>query len=241
MRPIADELEAVGRSDNHEVFVDTYILKDMISVIRTEKERRTSLLKAQDPNIAYDQWLFTDAPFINELCLMFLVTLRHQVERELVGLAARADAGAKEISGQQYKEKVMQLRKTNKKGENIGWKWDEINKRLKFKSCEKYKFIEALRLLSNLYKHDTSMVPDEQLLKMLNLETRVNYASLPESDALQERFADFIGLGNDVDYCDIADRFVDIASDFLAIVKSQTELSKVKWGAVSLNPNDFAR
>ena len=190
--------------------MDTRILKDMISVIRTEKERRTSILKALDPDIAYDQWLFTDAPFVNELCLMFLVTLRHQVERELVGLAARADAGTNEISGQEYKEKVTQLQKTNKKGENIGWKWDEINKRLKFKSCKKYKFIEALRLLSNLYKHDTSMVPDEQLLKLLQLETGVNYTFLSESDALQEGFANFIGLGNDADYCDIADRFVDI-------------------------------
>jgi hypothetical protein len=221
--------------------VDTRTLKDMISVIRTEKERRNSILKALDPDISYDQWLFTDAPFVNELCLMFLVTLRHQVERELVGLAARADAGANEISGQEYKENVTQLRRTNRKGENIGWKWDEINKRLKFKSCDKYKFIEALRLLSNLYKHDTSMVPDVQLLKLLELKTGVNYASLSESDALQERFANFIGLGNDADYCDIADRFVDIASDFLAIVKSQTTLSRVEWGAVSFNPNDFAR
>jgi hypothetical protein len=221
--------------------VDKRISRDMISVIRTEKERRNSILKGLDQNIEYDQWLFTDAPFICELCLMFLVTLRNQIERELVGLAARADAGANEISGREYKEKVTQLRKTNSRGESIGWNWDEIDRRLKFKSCDKYKFIEALRLLSNLYKHDTSMMPDEKLLKLLQLPTGVNYASLSESDALQEGFANFLGLGNDADYCDIADRFVDLASDFLAIVKSQTTLCEVKWGAVSLNPNDFAR
>lgn len=218
--------------------MDTHTLKNMISVIRTEKERRVSLLRTQDPDIQYDQWLFTDVPFINELCLMFLVALRHQVERELVGLAARADVGTNKISGQEYKEKVAQLRKTNKRGGNIGWKWDEINKRLKFKNCEKYKFIEALQLLSNLYKHDTSMVPDKQLLNLLQLKPGLNYVSLSESDALRKGFADFIGLSNNADYCDIADCFIDIASDFLAIVKSQTILSDVIWGKLSLNPKD---
>jgi hypothetical protein len=220
--------------------MDTHILKAMIAVIRTEQQRRTSLLNVENPNFAYDQWLFTDEPFINELCLMFLVTLRHQVERKMVGLAARAVDDGKEISGQQYQEKVKQLRKTNPKGKNIGWDWKEINKRLKPKSCEKYKFTEALRLLANSYKHDPSMEPDEKLLRLLQLETGVNYAPLPESDSLRKGFADFIGLGKDADYCDIAERFVDIASDFLAKLKSRTKLSKVKWSAVSLNPNDFA-
>jgi hypothetical protein len=217
------------------------ILKEMIDVIRAEQQRRASLLTDEDPNFAYDHWLFKDEPFVNELCLMLMVTLNHQVERELVGLAARADEGGKEISGQQYQVKVKQLRKTNRKGKNIGWDWKAISKRLKPKSCEKYKFIEALRLLSNSYKHDPSMEPDEKLLKKLNLETGVNYAPLPESDTLRKGFADFFGLGKDADYCDIAERFVDIAGDFLAEVKSRTKLSKVKWGAVSLNPNDFAR
>ena len=45
---------------------------------------------------------------------MLLVTLRHQIERKLVRLAARADEGAKEINGQQYQEKVKQLVLTNK-------------------------------------------------------------------------------------------------------------------------------
>jgi hypothetical protein len=66
------------------------ILKDIIAVIRAEQQRRESLLTDEEPNFAYDQWLFTDAPFVAELCLMLLVTLRHQVERELARLAARA-------------------------------------------------------------------------------------------------------------------------------------------------------
>jgi hypothetical protein len=221
--------------------VNTKILKELIAVIRIEQERRLSKLKDEDPNIAYDQWLFTDEPFLNELCLMLLVTLRHQIERELVGLAARADEGSEEISRQQFQEKVRQLRKTNRKGKNIGWDWMEMSKRLKLEFYEKYKFIEALRLLSNSYKHDPSMEPDEELLNLLSLETGVNYAPLPESDALRKGFADFIGLKEDANYCDIANQFLEVASNFLVEVESQAKLSKVNWGAASLNPNDFAR
>jgi hypothetical protein len=214
--------------------VDTQILKDMIAVISREQKRRWNLLNGEDPDFYYDQWQFTDRPFLNELCLMVLVTLRHQVERELAGLAARADEGGEEISGQQYHKKVKQLCSSAKKY------WKEI-KRLKPESCEEYKFIKVLRALSNSYKHDYSMVPDKKLSNLLHLETGVNYAFLPESDAVWEKLANFIGLEKDADYCDIAERFVDIASDFLAKLESRTKLSKVKWDAVSFDPSDFAR
>jgi hypothetical protein len=220
--------------------METVILKEMIGVIRAEQQRRASLLADQDPNFAYDQWVFKDEPFVNELCLMLLVTLRHQVERELVRLAARAADGGGEISGQQYQEKVKQLRKRLRERPREYWK--EIEDRLKLKSfCEEYKSMEALRFLANSYKHNPSMKPDKALLKSLKLETKVNYAPLPESDSLREGFAALIGFGKDADYCDIAERFIDIANDFLVKVKGQIKLIKVNWGTVSLNPNDFAR
>lgn len=208
------------------------ILKQMIAVIRDEERRRASLLTDQDQNFAYDQWLFTDEPFINELCLMLLVTLRHQVEREIVWLAARAADDGKEISGQQYYDNVHQLRKGK------GWDWEEI--RLKLESCEGYKSMKALRLLANLYKHDLYIEPDKKLLELLQMETGVTYAPLPESDALREGLAAFIALGKDATYCDIAERFVDIARAFLVTVQSQTDLSPVKRSPVSFNPRDFA-
>jgi len=217
--------------------MDTRIFKDLIAVIRTEQERRTSLRNPQDPDFAYDRWLFTDEPFLNELCLMVLLTLRHQVERELVGLAARAAGGGKEISRQQYQTEVEQLRKKNRKV----WNWEEINKRLEPKSCKNYDFFEALRHLANSYKHNPSMEPEGELLTLLKLKPGVSYAPLPESDSVREGLADLIGLEKGADYCDIAERFVDIASDFVAEVKSPTKLSKVEWGAVSLKPDKFAR
>jgi len=211
------------------------ILKEMIAVIRAEQQRRASLLTEEDPNFAYDQWLFTDAPFVNELCLMLLVTLRHQVERELVSLGARAADEGAVISGQQYQEKVEQLRKGK------GWDWKEIEDRLKLELWEGYASMKALRFLANPYKHDPSMEPNEDLLELLKLETGVSYAPLPESDSLREGFAGFIGLGKDTDYCEIAARFVDIASDFLANAQNRTKLSQVKRGPASLDPSTFAR
>jgi hypothetical protein len=175
--------------------METRILKDMIAVIRTEQQRRESLLKDEDPNFANDQWLFRDAPFVNELCLMVLVTLRHQVERELVSVAARAANDGKEISRQQYQEKVREVRElVRRKG------WKTINARLKLKSCEGHPCMEALRLLANSYKHHPLMEPDEELLRLLKLETGVNYAPLPESHSLQEGLAASIGLGKDAAY-----------------------------------------
>jgi hypothetical protein len=216
--------------------MDTHILKDMIALIRTEQERRSSLLNAEDPDYAYDHWIFWDEPFINELCLMFLVTLRHQVEREFVGLAARAVDGGCEISYTQYKEKINQLRKLNKQQLH-----DEIEKRLNLKSCRKYDFMEALRLLTNSYKHDLPQKLHRNLLKKLQLESEGNYAPLPESDSLRKGLANFIGIGDEAGYCDIAEQFVDIASDFMVEVKSLTKLSKVERKAVSINPKDFAQ
>jgi hypothetical protein len=215
--------------------VNTRIFKETIAVIEIEQERRLSKLKNKDSNIAYEQWLFTDEPFLNELCLMLLVTLRHQIERELVGLAAQADEGDKEISGQKYQEKKEQLRKGK------SWDWKKIENRLKLESYEAYKSMKALRLLANSYKHDPSMMPNKNLLKLLNLETEIKYASLPESDALRKGFASFIGLKEAADWCEITKQFVEIASNFLAEIETQTKLSKVNWGAISFDPKDALR
>ena len=217
--------------------METSILKDMIAVIRTEQLRREVSLTGEDPNFADDQRLFRDAPFVNELSLMLLVALRHQVERELVGLAARATGDGKDISGQQYEEKVRQVRgELRKQG---GWK--AMSAQLRLECWKGHTSMEVLCLLANSYKHNPSFEPDRELLEFLKLETGVPYLPLPESQVLQDRLAVFNGLGNGVNYCDIAERFVDIASDFLEDVQKHTKLSPVKWGPTSFNPEQAAR
>jgi hypothetical protein len=215
--------------------MDSRLAKSIIEVIRQEKNRRASLLKGENPDFADDQWLFRDLPFIAELCLMLLVALRHQVERELIGFAACAADGGNEISPQQYHKRVDELRRGGQ------WDWKNIEPRLKLKSCIGEEQIEALRLLANCYKHDTSKEPDEKLLKLLGLQTGVRYAQLPESEGLREGLAVFTGLDKDADYCEIAETFTDIVDCFLTDVRKKNKLSRVKWGAASLRPEDFAR
>lgn len=215
--------------------MDTQLAKSVIGVIRQEKSRRQSLLREQDPDFAYDQWLFRDVPFIAELCLMVLVALRHEVERELVRLAARAADNAVEISPQQYRGRIAGLRK------GLGWDWDKIEVRLNLKCCQGHRQVEALRLLANSYKHDLSSEPGEALLKFLNLETGVPYVPLCDIGAVQENLALLIGLESEADYCDIAERFSEIVDRYLAAARANVKLSRVIWGAASLLPENFAR
>ena len=210
--------------------MDTHIFREMIAVIRAEEKRRVSLLTGEDPDFEYERWLSTDEPFVNELCLMVLVTLRHQVERELVKLAARASDDGKEISPREYDEEVQKLRKGR------GWNWETIEARLNLESCAGNAPMKALRHLANSYKHDPSMEPDNDLLKFLNLETGDDYARLPESPALREGLATSVGLGKDAGYCDIVGRFVDIASGFLAQAQSHTKARPFKRVPTSLIP-----
>lgn len=72
--------------------MDTRVAKHVIDVIRAERDSRLARLVAEEPELANALWHVYDEPFINELCLMLLVAIRHQVERELVLLTARVTA-----------------------------------------------------------------------------------------------------------------------------------------------------
>jgi len=223
------------------VDMDARILKEIIALIRKEQEQRPSLLCAEDQDYINDYWPHFDDRFLNELCLMFLVTLRHQIEREIIGLAARTADDGREISRFQYTERIGQLQLGGKTSRNL--KWKEIEKRLGLNDCENYKYMQVLRLLANSYKHDFSTKPTEKLLKELAKELgpdpENNYAALQESDSLRKRLVKLLGLIDGAGYCDIAEGFVDIANNFLAEVKSLTVLSKVKSSGISLKPSDF--
>ena len=101
------------------------------------------------------------------------------------------------------------------------------------------KYVEALRLLANSYKHGPTMEPDKKLLTLLKLKENRKYAPLPESNSLREGLGTFVGLGKDAPFCDIAERFVDQASHYLQAVKRHVTLCTIKWPPASLNPADF--
>ena len=64
---------------------------------------------------------------------------------------------------------------------------------------------------------------------------------MPESDSLREGLGTIVDLGKDAAYCDIAERFVDVAGGYLADAQSQIKMSPVKWGRVSLKSSSFLR
>jgi hypothetical protein len=88
---------------------------------------------------------------------MILVTLRHELERELIKIAARI--GDHEISGQKYQANVEEERAQLRKKD--GWK--RLGRKLKLHELNGHdgsKYVEALRVLANSYKHGPAMEPE---------------------------------------------------------------------------------
>ena len=213
--------------------MDTKVAKATIDVIRRERKRRRSRLP-NHPDAAYAQWLFWDSPFVNELCLLVLVAIHHQVERELIRVAAQKTDDGKPLSRAEYQEHL--------RIERAKWRSDRksVIKRLKLDSFPEWdRDLEALRQLANGYKHTPSRRPDDTLLKLLQLDLKRHYAPLPESDSIREGLAVYLKLKKNADYCAIASKLLRRADKFLTAVKRQPGLSKVNWGRVSFHPEDF--
>jgi hypothetical protein len=209
--------------------------KAVLAVIRQESDRRNAL--ERDPNWAYEQW-HADNAFTNELCLILLVALRHQLERELVKLAALAGHGGVDLSRAQYQQRTDELRPLRKDGSRVT-DWTKVYSALGITSGNRPSPIETLRLLANAYKHDPNAQPDQLLIAHLGLTTAINYAELPESDALREGLAVNVGLARDADYISMAERLIDYVQTFLDDLKKCVLLSRVRWGPVSLLPEDM--
>lgn len=214
--------------------MDLQVAKETIRVIREEAKRRADRLNGVDGDVAYDVWTFDIQPFINDLCLMLLVALRHQVERELVRYAARSKCGPT-LTGEEFSHRVREWE--SKIGSNEGWK--SLNAALHLNSHAEHRAMQTLRLLTNCFKHAATLKPDHKLLDHLKLPRKplepniVGYAPLAESTRFQEALAESIGLPTKADYCTIADGFIDQAAGLLEKV-SKYDLAKVKGGRASL-------
>ena len=202
--------------------------KAYLNVIKAEQRRRAELLP-DHPDAAYDQWVFNDAPFINELCIVFLVALRHHIERRLMSFAACAADAGRPITKQEFSARMKELSDLENRK-----KWEEIRRRLGPDQCAHHQVIEALRHLANAYKHDPRLEPDCKLLEHLGLDLSLKYAAIPESSTLQEGLGMILGLPANASYPDIATSFVECVQVFLDDVKVRNKISPVKGGRVSL-------
>jgi hypothetical protein len=214
----------------------TAVVKDLIAVLRTERDRRITSLEDEHADYAADRWLFTDEPFLNELGLVLLVAIRHQLERELIRLAARVTDDRHEMSGDEYCQRVEDERERLR---SDGWKF--LIAKLRLRAFPEWNTsLKTLQLLANDYKHNSSHGPSKELLEHLGLNPiisrspTVRYAPLPESRQFREALALSLNLDSAADYSAIADEFLSRAERLLADVEQQLGLSPVKWGPVSL-------
>ena len=156
----------------------------------------------------------------------------------MITLAARANGGST-VPRKQYQQNVMDQRKRLMAKD--GWK--NLIGLLKLRSFPEWeRSMKTLQLLSNSLKHNPWQEPDEVLLRHLGLPTVdqlkppiVGYMPLPESDCFQEGLATSINLPKDADYCAIAEKFVELANQFLEDVRQNTRVSRITGKASLLN------
>ncbi|PYT27287.1 MAG: hypothetical protein DMG58_20615 [Acidobacteria bacterium] len=53
--------------------------KAFINLVTAEYKRRADLVPEDENGTGcpYDQWMFTDLPFLHDLCILYLVAVRH--------------------------------------------------------------------------------------------------------------------------------------------------------------------
>jgi hypothetical protein len=87
--------------------------KPFLDLLAAETRRRNELLRASDPEHAYDQWMFKDLPFLHDLSLLFLVAIRHHIERRLLFLAACATDHGNPITRDETTEACENFKRCN--------------------------------------------------------------------------------------------------------------------------------
>ena len=204
--------------------MDWNVARQVLTVIAAERDRRREALEKEEIwDYAQDKWLFEELPFVNELCLTLIVAVWHQLEREVVHVAARATEDGQPINRQTYEQSVRRQRKEAKtKG---------IASLLVRLGTESPKWMETLRLLANCYKHEPDRRPSEALLTQIHLPLKpterlvVAYAPLAESRLFLNGLSASLGVEERYDYCNVASVFISRAEDFLIQVKASSALA----------------
>jgi hypothetical protein len=211
--------------------------RNVLQVFRNDwDERLWRFEQSEDPD-ADGQLRFVDEPLVNEMCLILLVAVWHQVERELIDAAALLAFNGQEISFDQYRNQLRNKR------------WQFLKRREQFLAelgvesfPEWHSSMTTLRLLANCYKHDPALEADGNLLGHLGLDGKLTYGCLPESDDIREKLAQSVGLEwSDTSYIAIVEAFIGKAEGFLASVRARPGFSRIKPEPISLDPDDCAR
>jgi hypothetical protein len=159
-----------------------------------------------DDEQALDAWLRLDEPFFDEMCLMLMIAVWHQVERVLVDAAARIPRrGETAISRDTYQSRRHALRThTASPVQNAA-------RMLRLDNRAEWSALETLRRLAHRDKHEGGRI---EPVSPRGKRPAPN-GSLAESDAVRGELARSVDLHELADYREIAGAFINRAEKVL--------------------------
>lgn len=214
------------------------LIKSLIELVKTEELSRENARSSMSPDAADCQATFYDTPLTNELYLLVLLFMWHEIEKEILLLAALSGSQATSpITRDEYRKEVVRLEtlRPDKRKK-------ELEKRLPALDQGAWDLLDVLRLLANSFKHDPFDKPSDVLLKRLGLPENMNYAPLSESGAVRFGLGRFLGIGEGVEFSEIVDAVRKFCDRILFMLRAGTHLRSFEMGErVSLNPDGFER
>ncbi len=136
------------------------LIKSLIELSKTEELSRENARSSMSPDAADCQATFYDTPLTNELYLLVLLFMWHEIEKEILLLAALSGSQATSpITRDEYRKEVVRLEtlRPDKRKK-------ELEKRLPALDQGAWDLLDVLRLLANSFKHDPFDKPSDVLL-----------------------------------------------------------------------------
>jgi len=215
--------------------MNTKLIKALVKLVKSEEQNRERARKSMPPDAAYNQAIFHDTPLTNELYLLVLLFVWHDIEKEIVLLAAlSAVRNPSPITRDDYGKEVRRL-------EGLGQdkRRKELEQLLPKIDTRAWDFLDTLRLLANSFKHDPFDKPKAILLKRLGLPGNMNYASLSESGAVRFGLGRVLAIGDDAEFSEIVDAVYKSCDRLLFLLRAATPLRSFEYERVSMNPDTF--
>jgi len=215
--------------------MNTKLIRSLVEFVQTEEQNRAVARESMSPEVAYDHAIFYDNPLTNELYLLVLLFMWHDIEKEILLASARSGVhGSSAFSRDEFRNEVERLAGMSFKKRRI-----EIEKRLPTIDRRSWDLLDLLRLLANSFKHDPFDKPDESLLKCLSLAPNMNYATLAESAAVRYGLGGFLGIGDDASFAEIVEEIRKRCDRILFMLHAGANPRPFDDERVSLNPRTF--
>jgi hypothetical protein len=216
--------------------MNTDLIRSLVGLVEAEEQNRKNARSSMPVEAADYQATFRDTPLVNELYLLVLLFIWHEVEKEIVLIAALSSmVDNSPISRDDYSKEVDRLGSLDGKTRKR-----ELKKLLPL-DRRQWDLLEVLRLLANSFKHDPFDKPNGILLKRLGLPENANYAPLSESGAVRFGLSKFLGIGDEATFSEIVNALRKSCDQILFVLRSGTRLRSFKHELVSLNPDTFER